>query len=194
MPKSDSQKPSTDDMRKLLETMYPDIHTAVRHACGKLGHHFDEDHYNSYAHRVVDFLMLDDYSLLRSFKNESSPQTWLYKIAWRKILHWLEEENRQVSIDDMLPDAFISPPEQEEALLLKERKALVQAARRQLSERRELLYRLICEGLSAKEIAEKMKIKGGSVYPMRDVLIEKIQEIIDERGKAAKPETGSEGD
>lgn len=190
MPKPDLQEPSNDDMRELLETMLPDIDAAVRQACGSFHRHFGEDDYERFAHRVEVMLMENDYHLLRSFRHESSAQTWLFKIAWCDILDWLKERDREVSLEEAPPESSIAPPKQEEELLLKERRALMEEAARQLSERRELLYRLICEDLSAREIAGKMGIETKSFYPMRDVMIERIQEIIDARSKRAKPDKG----
>lgn len=178
-------------MREQLETILPDIYAAVCKACGNLSRYFDEDDYNRYTQRIALLLMVDDYRLLRSFKKKSSPQTWLYKIAWRNILHWLQEQNRQVSLDDLPPDFFAAPPDQEQALLFKENMVLLQAALGRLSERKRLLFHLICDDLNASEIAEKMDIETSSVYPMRDTLIKKLQETLSADGKTVRPDNGT---
>lgn len=191
MPKSDSQEPSNDEMRELLVTMFPDIRVAVGNACRNL-HLPHEDDVNRFTNRIVEKLMEKDYHLLRRFKIGSPSQPWLYQIARRNILHWLKEEKRKVSFEDAPPDSFVSPPDQEQALLRKENAARLQAALARLTKRQRLLFRLICQGLSAEKIAKKTGIKKESVGPMRDVLIKRLQKLLEEGDKKAKPDGGHE--
>lgn len=189
MPKPDSQETSSDEMGILLVTMLPDIRVAVSNASRSL-HLPHEADSSRFTQRIVVMLMGNDYHLLRTFKIGSPPQPWLYKIARRNILHWLKDERRQVPIEDAPPDSLVSPPDQEQALLRKENAAQLEAALARLTRRQRLLFRLICQGLSAEKIAKETGIKKESVGPMRDVLIKKLQKLFGEGDKKAKPDSG----
>lgn len=178
MPKKDSPKKVINDARKLLEEILDDIPAAVRQACRSLGHHPDKMEFCGFVSRITLLLMDDDFHTLRSFANDSAPQTWLFKIAYRHILHLLQKRKRDEPLEDLPPDSFPIPPDQEEKLISEEREKLLQAAVGRLTEHEQKLFNLITHGLTAEEIANEMGVKKDSVYREKSALIKKLQNLI----------------
>lgn len=178
MSQTDSQEPANDDVEKLFQEAFPIIPTVVRQACASLHHYPDRTEIDSFAQRIRFLLWEDDYQVLRSFKAESSPETWLFTIAKRNIQRWLRERDEFESLEYLSPDFLIVQPKLEEWLLSKERKELLQAAVRKLTEHDQKLLGLWRQERSVGEIAEVMGIKKRSVSREINAVIKRLQEII----------------
>lgn len=167
-------------MQKLFEDIFPDIPMIVRKVCVKLGRDPDRMDVDEFAQRIGVLLWKDDYRLLRSFKHESSQETWLFTITKRNILRWLREQDGIESLEDKAPDSFIVQQDQEEKLLRKERGNILQEVSRKLPGGKQKLLSLWLQERSRKEIAEEMRIKRESVSVEKGELIKKLQRIIRE--------------
>lgn len=177
MPKPDSPDTAISEIEKLFLDIIPDIPPAVRQACQNLGHHPDKMEFDGLVSRIVMVLMDKDFHTLRSFGNDSKPQTWLFTIAKRYILRLLQKQKRELPLEDLPPDSFTAQPDQEERLISEEREKLLQMALGKLTEHEQKLFYLITQGLKAKDIAKELKIKKDSVYPEKSELIKKLRNI-----------------
>jgi RNA polymerase sigma factor (sigma-70 family) len=181
MPKTDSQKLANDDVEKLFYAILPHIPKVVGQVCASLNLHPGQMELDGYAQRIVVLLIDDDLKILRSFDHRSEPETWLYRIVWRHISHWLREQKRVVSLEALPPDFFIAQPNQEERIISKERTRVLLGAVGKLTEHDRKLFRLICQGLKTEKIAKEMGIKKRSVSREKVALIKRLQKIIKAR-------------
>jgi len=181
MPHVNSQESANDDVERLfLQEMVPAIPKVVGQVFAKLGRHPDPAEADRFAQRIRVLLWENDYRVLRSFKRQSAPETWLFTIAMRHIRRWLRGRDGIVSLDDMPSDSFTVQPDQEESLLEKERDEILLAARAKLTKREQEMFDLWWSGLSIEDIAEKMRIKRRSASVRKRTLIKKLQRIIGE--------------
>lgn len=178
MPKPNLPEPAIREIEKLFLDIIPDIHSAVRQACQSLGHHPDKVEFDGLVSRIMMVLMDNDFHTLRSFGNDSKPQTWLFTIAKRHILHLLDKRKREMPLDDLPPDSFTTQPDQEKKLIEEEQGKLLLTAVGKLTEHEQKLFVLIMRGLKAGEIAKELKIKKESVYREKNDLMKKLQSII----------------
>jgi RNA polymerase sigma factor (sigma-70 family) len=178
MSRTIAREPAGDDMGKLFKNIYPDVSEVVRKVCIRLGRHPDQVDVDEIVQRMAYSFWKDDYRALRSFKRDSSLETWLFSIAKREVPHWLREQNRTESLEGKPSDSFIVRQRQEEWLLAKERKEKVREAVSKLTEHDQKLYGLLCQELSMEEIAQEMKVKSRSVSVMKWLLIKRLQKII----------------
>jgi DNA-directed RNA polymerase specialized sigma24 family protein len=100
MPCTISQEPVNEDMKEIFEDVFPRIPKVVRNVCVNIGHDPDRMDVDEFAQRIGVLLWKNDYRVLRSFKHESSLETWLFTIAKRRILRWLPEQDRIDSLED----------------------------------------------------------------------------------------------
>jgi len=181
MPRMDSREPSDDDLENLfLQEIHPIISGVVRKVCASLRRHPDLIDADEFARRIAYLLWKNDYQVLRSFKHESEPETWLFTIAKRHILHELRERDGIVSLDDVPPDSLIAQPNQEERLTSQYKEKALLAAISKLTEREQKLFGLLRQGRSTEKIAEELGIKRRSASVMKRALIKKLRRIIEE--------------
>jgi RNA polymerase sigma factor (sigma-70 family) len=172
------REPADDDVKKLFEEILPDIPKVVRKACLSLGrnpHWIDTD---EFAQQIRVLLWKDDYRMLRSFKYDSEPETWMFTIAKRLILHWFRDQGRRESLEDKLSDFFVVQPDHEEKLLSTERVEILRRAISKLTGHDKKLYSLWRQERSRKEISEEMGIKRRSVSVEKAALAKKLRRII----------------
>jgi RNA polymerase sigma factor (sigma-70 family) len=135
---------------------------------------------DEFAQRIGILLWKGNYRVLRSFRRESSLETWLFTIAKRNILRWLRETNWMESLEDKPQGSFIVQQEQEERLLVDERRKILQAASRKLSGRKQRLLGLWRQEKSRREIAEEMGLKRKSVTVEKVELVKMLQRVVRE--------------
>ncbi len=178
MPKSDSQVPASNNMEKLFLDILPEIPIVVRQACQNLNYRPDQMEFDGLVQRILLLLMDNDFHTLRSFANQSKPQTWLFTIARRYILRVLQKRKRELPLEELPPDALVVLSDVEETLLAKERQEILQLLESKLTERELELFGLLQKGQNIERIAEVMKIKRRSASAMKRALIKKLQNII----------------
>src|SRR6266508_2844005 len=166
MSRMDSQEYVNDDVESMiLQDICPIIPKVVGQACAGLGRYPGQTELEDFVQDINELLLEDDRHVLRSFDHHSKPQTWLYTIARRHILHQLQGRSKMESLDDMPPDSsiFIVQPDQEKRLLAKEMEAILKAAFSKLTEHERKLLAMRLHGRSIEEIAQEMGIKKRSV-------------------------------
>lgn len=178
MPKKDSTEKVINEARKLFEEILDGIPTAVRQACRSLGHHPDNMEFDGIVSRITLLLMDNDFHTLRSFANNSTPETWLFTIAKRYVLQLLQRQKIEEPLEDLPTESLSVPPDQEERLISEEREMLLLAAVSNLTKRERKLFDLITQGLKAGEIASETGIKIDSVYREKSELVKKLQRLV----------------
>lgn len=178
MPKTDLLDPKTKDLERLYEEMLPHIPTVVGQVCATLNYYPGQMELEAIAQRLRFSLWENGYRRLGSFKGKSAPQTWLFKVAIRDIRRRLQKQSRMVSLEEMLPDSFVTQPDQESELLKQERWKILLAAIAQLTEGQQRLFYLMRDGLSDPEIARRLRIKVTSLRVKRSNLLSKLKEMV----------------
>ncbi|MCI0339240.1 MAG: sigma-70 family RNA polymerase sigma factor [Acidobacteria bacterium] len=169
---------ATIDIEKLFESLRPQISDIVCKACASLGHQPQKMELDDFVERIVVLLMDNNYCHLRSFRQDSSPQTWLFTVAKHDIGKQLRRQSKMVSLEDFLPDSFISPPDQEERLISEERERILFDVISRLTVGEKKLFELLWEGKGAIEVAKELEITKESVWTKKSSLIKKIREIL----------------
>ncbi|MCG3162409.1 MAG: hypothetical protein JMDDDDMK_03659 [Acidobacteria bacterium] len=182
VPGTNSQR-SVDEMKEMFEGLRHYIPIVVCQACNKLRYHPGPMELDGLEQRVALTLIDNDYRVLRSFAHQSDLQTWLYTIAKRKILQWLQEQKKMSSLEDWLQDALTFQSDQEQKLILqeeeKEREKILLLALSKLTEHEQKLFSLMRQGLKTGKIAKEMGIKKESAYTEISVLKKKLRKIIE---------------
>ena len=181
MPQADSQEHSNNVLEILfLQVIQPIIPKVVGQACAGLGHYPSQTELDDYVQEISELLLENDRHVLHSFHHRSKPQTWLYTIARRHILHQLQKHSRQESLDDMPPDSsiFVIQPDQEKRLLAKEMVVILHAALNKLTKRERKLLTLLLQERSIEEIAKEMRIKKRSVSREVIAVTDRLQKVV----------------
>jgi RNA polymerase sigma factor (sigma-70 family) len=180
MSRTISRETASDDVETFFEVIFTVIPRIVRKACISLGRDPNQMDLDEFAQRVGFLLLKDDYRLLRSFKRESLPETWLFTIVRRSVLRWLREQDVMESLEDRSPNFFIIQQRQEERLLLMERRKILKAASYKLPERKQKLLGFWLQEMSRGETSEEMGIKRRSVSVEKAELIKMLRRLIRE--------------
>jgi RNA polymerase sigma factor (sigma-70 family) len=168
------------DVERYFQQIISVIPSVVGKVCANLGHYPDQTDVDSFAQQIAYLLWKEDYRVLRSFKGEAAPETWLFTIARRQILQWLRERKKIESLDDLPAEVYVVEEEQEKRLLRKEREEMLREAVTKLTVHDQKLYGLLRQELSVDKIADEMGIKRRSAAVMKRILIVKLRRIIRE--------------
>lgn len=181
MPCTGAQENAKYDVESYFQQINSCIPAVVRKVCIKLGHYPDQDEVDSIVQQIAYLLWKDDYRVLRNFKREASPETWLFTIIRRQILLSLRERKKLESLESAPPEFFRIPHDQEKKLLLKEREEVLQEAVDTLTSHDKKLFDLLRQELSTEKIADEMGIKRRSASVMKRLLIIKLKRIVGEK-------------
>lgn len=83
-------------------------------------------------------------------------------------------------------------PQQERNVITQEQREMVARVVAKLSLHQQQLYALLCEDLSAPEIAERLNIKAASVHRMKYELIQKIKAGVEKGGGKMRARVGEQ--
>jgi RNA polymerase sigma factor (sigma-70 family) len=181
MPCKSLQEPANYDVEKYFQHIITIIPAVVRKVCANLGHYPDQEEIDSFVQQIVYLLWQDDYRVLRNFKHEAAPETWLFTIIRRQILQSIREGKKLESLEAVPPEYFQVEHDQEKKLLLKEREEVLQDAVDTLTSHDQKLFGLLRQELSTEKIADEMGIKRRSASVMKRILIVKLKRIIREK-------------
>jgi RNA polymerase sigma factor (sigma-70 family) len=181
MPCTGLEEPANYDVEKYFQHIISIIPSVVCKVCANLGQYPDQEEVESYAQQIAYLLWKDDYHVLRNFKRESAPETWLFTIIRRQILQSFKERKRLESLEAVPPEYFQVQHDQEKKLLLREREEVLQEAVDTLTSHDQKLFDLLRQEMSTEKIADEMGVKRRSASVMKRVLIVKLKRIIREK-------------
>src|SRR5262249_18762314 len=98
---------------------------------------------------------------------------------------YLRERKKFVGLEMLPADSFIAQPDQEEGLIFEERMKRLLVTICRLTDRERELFHLWYQGIKPAEIAKSMRIKRTSVYKMRNALVKKLRELMEEGDDSA---------
>ena len=170
-----------------------DAFEALVKACEKQVYHIalnmtgsEED-----AFDISQDVFLKAYRSLRSFRQESSFQTWVCRLAANRCIDFLRKQKRRgktVSLDEPddlgrlpeLPDERYAP---EQVVERRERTRLLRAAMQKLPEdQRIILVLREVEGFSYQEISEALELEPGTVKSRIARARARLAELLTEHG------------
>ncbi len=164
-------------MKELFDSLCPHIPVTVGQICAKYYPHLQPAEREDFVEEIDLLLREEEYALLRSFRGESAPETWLFSLARNHIEKQLRRQRRQVRLDDLPPDAFVSEPEQEGIVNLHEVVRIALGDHSTLTPREKTVFKLWLKGWSDREISEILEIKVASVQSIKSRMFKKIREI-----------------
>ena len=128
-------------------------------------------------------MIADDYRYLKTFDPaKASLKTWLTAVTEHELGYKFKHEKTWDSLDDTPLDQLLELPQQERNVITQEQREAVARVVAELSLHQQQLYALLCEELSAPEIAERLNIKAASVHRMKHALIQKVKKGIEKNG------------
>jgi RNA polymerase sigma factor (sigma-70 family) len=130
-------------------------------------------------------LFRDDYAALRSFDHRASLKSWLQKIVNNFVSRYVQQQRRNVGLEELPPDVLGSELTPEEQIIAEEQEEIwkkrLEAVLPDLTPRQRELYELSCQDvLDDKEIAKRMGIKPSSVSSLRRKMIAKLRKLLEE--------------
>jgi RNA polymerase sigma factor (sigma-70 family) len=172
---------------EVVENLQPEIRKAVQVACLLRGYGADRTEIEELCQQIAFLLMEDDCRRLRSFQQRSALTTWLHTVVGRHVAHHLQKQNKTQRLDEMSVDLFVCEPDQEEKMILGERRRALLLALEKLSERERQLFTLLYEeGLKPPDVAKEMRIQPDSVRRRKHALIKKLRELVREQSVGQK--------
>ncbi|WEK20406.1 MAG: RNA polymerase sigma-70 factor [Candidatus Pedobacter colombiensis] len=116
-------------------------------------------------------------------ENVQYPTTYLFNIAANKTLAYLRKISNNQKLVDKMASAFPDyTNETEEQLIVEESARVIELAVSQLPEQRRLIWELSRnEGLSHKQIAERLGISSSTVNNQLGHAMQHVREVLDKR-------------
>jgi RNA polymerase sigma-70 factor (ECF subfamily) len=127
---------------------------------------------------AIHNLFMDLWRRREHLRSTSNLKFYLFKALRRQLVHILEREKKNTSINDMLSsmiDAELSEVEVSE-LQLQQALALKQAVQNLSKRQKEVIFLRYYENLSCEEIAEVMEININTVYNNVSLAIKKLKD------------------
>jgi RNA polymerase sigma factor (sigma-70 family) len=183
MPREEEQA----KLDRLLNEMAALIPDAAPKACHSLGYHPGEAELDGIKQGLFVMLRENDYHVLRSFRQEAEPGTWLFKIARRQIRRRLEKERRKVSYDDLPPDYLTTEANQEDEVLRKEERALLAHAASQLNQKEHELLGMMLDEKKTEEIAQTLGKSENATNAQKSRVTAKLRKILTSLREKGRP-------
>jgi RNA polymerase sigma factor (sigma-70 family) len=178
MSKANSERDKAVTPNEFLEQVRPLLDSAVRNACRHCHHLASAEDVERLKQRLCLHLLKKAEDDMDGLQELSSQRAWLQKVTNNYVSRFLQQERRNLRLEDAPADRFTLQPTQEKELLKKEWVAILAKAMPKLTSRQQKLFELIVQGLSAKEIARRMKMAEASVYQRKRALIDKLRQLI----------------
>ncbi|MGE0882589.1 MAG: sigma-70 family RNA polymerase sigma factor [Blastocatellales bacterium] len=181
MPKSNSEPKSDHDAppEELFVQALPLLGSTVRVAFLRYHQSPTPGDMERFSQRLIILLLEDDFRRLRSFDERSSLRTWLQTLTNRYVGSILQQERRNLGLEELPSEFFTSEPSQEDEIREKEKMILLGKALRRLTKQERRLFVLLRQdGATAEDIARDLGIKKESVYRTKNELIKKLQRWI----------------
>ena len=167
---------SQGDPPPLMAQVYPDLSELVRYAFLHFHYFPTPNQIEDWHHDIVVLLLADDCRKLKTFDpDKGSLKTWLTSVVRNYVGDYLKHKGTWDNLEETLPEQLLEQPKQELNVITQERLAAVGRVVAKLSARKQQLYRLLGEGFSPAEIAERLNIKAASVHQRKYELIQLIQ-------------------
>jgi RNA polymerase sigma-70 factor (ECF subfamily) len=181
----DSKGNGDQELKQLFDKSSPMIPDAVRKAFHKYRYKPNKLESDGLAQRVRVKLLNNDYAALRSFHYQASLKSWLQKVVNNLVSRYVQQQRRNVSLDEFSPEAFASKTTPEEQIISEEQKEMrlrrLKAALSKLTPRQRMLFDLSRQDdLDDEEIAKRMGIKLSSVSSLRRKVIAKLRRLLEE--------------
>jgi RNA polymerase sigma factor (sigma-70 family) len=167
---------SQGESHPLMAQVYPLLPDLVYHAFLHFHHFPTPGESEGRCHDIVVYLLAHDCHHLNTYDPDRGElKTWLNTVVRNYIGDYLKHKRSWNSLEETLLEQLLEQPQQELNVITQEQRAAVAREVAKLSARKQQLWKLLCEGLSAAEIAERLNIKAASVHQRRYELIRLIQ-------------------
>ncbi|MGH9428877.1 MAG: RNA polymerase sigma factor [Terriglobia bacterium] len=183
MPREEEQA----ELDCLLTEMAALISGVVPKACHGLGYHPGEAELDGVKQDLFVMLRENDYHVLRSFRREAEPSTWLFRIARRQIQRRLEKERTKVNYDVLPPDYLTTEANQEEEVLQKEERALLARAAIQLNQKEQELLGMMLVEKKTEEIAQALGKSENATNAQKSRVTAKLRKILTSLREKGRP-------
>jgi RNA polymerase sigma factor (sigma-70 family) len=166
-------------IEELFKQAKPLLPSVVRAAFSRYHPSATADDKERCCERLLYKLWLDDYHVLRSFRQEASLRTYLQQIANHEVIGFLRERKKSAPLED-LPLAMIEqPPKQEDYFLHDERALLLEKAVKQQSVEYQELYGLVYrEELPIEELSQRLGASTLNIWQRISRLRKRLKALI----------------
>ena len=170
-------------MREWIKSLQPALRKAVHAACRKYLSKADKELIKDFCTEITLRLMKDDYRRLQSFAEQSSQETWLYKIARNHVINYVKRQKPADSLGEHRTHEFQVPASQEKGALLHERQELLEWALQELTARDRELYDLFFrQELKPEDISRRTGITLAQVPKRKNKLTNKLKQLLEGKG------------
>lgn len=155
------------------------ITTAVRVACRNYNHGAPPEEVEDFTDDIIKLLLEDDCRRFRTHDpSKASFNTWLQHVVNHHVSHQLQKNHSAEPLEDELLNTLCYPPTQENELLRKERRAMLEDAIETLSLHDQRIARLKLQEVPDEEIAQELNIKASSAGREWRVIKTKLAQIM----------------
>jgi len=171
-------------LKQLLEEHYYLMPGMVKSICFSLWYECGLQEQADLCQGAYLYFEADNCRQLSSFRNESSFGTFLYGALRNYVRKEMRKRQRWISWEDEKLDLPGNEVGAEEKLLAESDLEALSSAVYQLPKRKQELFWLLWEGITEKEIAERMKVKIETVYSYKSETIDNLQALLKVKGRA----------
>jgi RNA polymerase sigma factor (sigma-70 family) len=180
---------SQGEPHPLMAQVYPLLPDLVYYAFLHFHHFPIPGESEGRCHDIVVYLLAHDCHNLNTYDPDRGElKTWLNTVVRNYVGDYLKHKRSWNSLEETLLEQLLEQPQQERNAITQEQRSAVDRVVAQLSARKQQLYRLLSEGFSSAEIAERMNIKPASVHQRKYELIRLIQAGLKNGGANPVPE------
>jgi len=172
----DRSRSKPDSMEILLDKIIPLIPKAVKYTCYIGKHHISKEETEDLCQEVIIALIEDDYRRLRTFRQDSSIKTWIFKVVRHYVNNKLDGKKHTVNIDEVSPNLMALDPIQEKVILRRERIEFIQRMLAKSSQESLQLFEYTLYGLSDSEVADLLGIPSDTVRLRRFRIIKRLRQ------------------
>ncbi len=180
--------PDCKDTGNLTQTIIearPKIVIEVASACRKYNHGAPPEEVEELTEQITLLLLEDDYRRLKTYDPQKAKfSTWLRQVIHHEVSRHFQKLPATESLDVLSESQISAAALQEEEVLAKEERTLLDEAIQQLTPHDQRIAHLKLNGATDAEIAEAMKIKRRSVQQEWSKIGKKLKTILEKRGGA----------
>lgn len=181
MSKSEPFYRTIEELEKIMLEIVPEIPAAVRNACHNLGHHPQAAEVEDFVQQIILLLIDDNYRRLALFDHRASAKTWLQVVCRHHMARLLKKQPVLENLEDLSGELTDPQPDPAKLLISLEREELLQKALSELADHERDLFSLLCQGLSAAEIAQIKGITSATVHKRKHNLINRLRRLIKQK-------------
>jgi RNA polymerase sigma factor (sigma-70 family) len=179
VPSTDINMTTPTELEQLVTLLLPTINEAVRWSYLRYKERICQDELNDLSQQIILMLIEDNCRRLRSFKGQSSIETWLQPLVKNHIYNYFNRRKQNESLNEVDQRLLAYSPVLDQAIIITEWRKLLLSVLTNLSQEERMLYQLwFLSELSAKEIAIIFSTEVKIIYKRKQTLYLKLTRLM----------------